>query len=71
MAIRVRKVDGITVALCAAKTREEQGDIYLDDGIHHALTTKFGVDWKSEGQMDNDLADPVVKKVMLDIEGAM
>ena len=41
MAIRIRKVDGITIALCAAETNEKLGDLYLDDSIHHALSTKF------------------------------
>lgn len=68
MAIRIRQVDGTTVALCAAKTKTEPDDIYLDDSVHHALSTKFGVDLKSEGFMDNDLADERVKLVMLAIE---
>jgi len=68
MAIRIRKINDTTVALCAAKTNPEPNDIYLDDSIHHALTTKFGVDFKSEGFMDNDLADDRIKPLMLAIE---
>jgi len=68
MAIRIRKVNGTTVALCAAKTKAEPDDIYLHDGIHHALSTKFGVDFKSEGFMDNDLADERIKPLMLAME---
>lgn len=68
MAIRIRKVNGTTVALCAAKTKAEPNDIYLDDSVHHALSTKFGVDLKSEGFLTNDLADDRVKLVMLAIE---
>lgn len=61
MAIRIRKVLGVTVAVCAAETDEKPGDIYLDDSIHHALSTKFGLDWKSMGfisdpPIDTDLA---------------
>jgi hypothetical protein len=69
MAIRIREVNGITVALCAAKTFPMSGDIYLDDIAHHALSTKFGVDWVSEGRLKEDLADEEVKERMLYIEG--
>ena len=41
MAIRIRKVDGHFVALCAAETKPEPGDLYLDDNVHHALSGKF------------------------------
>lgn len=49
MAIRIRKVGGHVVALCAAKTEAKEGDIYLDDNAHHALSTKFACDWFDEG----------------------
>ena len=68
MAIRIRTISGITVALCAAKTHAEAGDIYLDDSVHHALSTKFGVDWLGEGRLDRDLADDQLKKLMLEAE---
>ena len=68
MAIRIRNINGTTVALCAAKTKPEPNDIYLDDSVHHALTTKFGVDFRSEGFMNNDLADDRIKPLMLAIE---
>lgn len=68
MAIRIREINGHIVALCAAKTKEKEGDIYLNDAIHHALSTKFGVDWVSEGCLTEDLADPVIKKLMLKAE---
>ena len=29
------------VALCAAETEAELGDLYLDDAVHHALSQKF------------------------------
>jgi len=57
MAIRIRKVNGYTIALCAAKTRPEYGDLYLDDNAHHALSTKFGLDWHEEGRIADPLAD--------------
>ena len=59
MAIRIREVEGVTVALCAAKTRARKSDIYLDDNAHHALYTKFAVDWESE------TVDEIVKEKML------
>ena len=65
MAIRIREIEGHTVALCAAKTKAKEGDIYLDDGAHHALSTKFGVDWVSEGRFTEDLADDIIKDLML------
>ena len=46
MAIRLRTVDGIRVALCAAETDEVRGDVYLDDGDHYALAAKFRLDWQ-------------------------
>lgn len=49
MAIRIRKVDGILVALCAARSVEKDGDVYLDDGQHMALAEKFTEDFHSEG----------------------
>jgi hypothetical protein len=58
MAIRIRTVNNVTVALCAAHSEEKEGDIYLDDDVHHALTTKFGLDFWSEGLMQNHHADP-------------
>lgn len=68
MAIRIRDIDGKTVALNARLTKEQDGDIYLNDGIHHALSTKFGVDFASMGFMDDSVADPILKKIMKDEE---
>ena len=65
MAIRIREIEWHTVALCAAQTEAKEGDIYLHDGIHHALSTKFGVDWVSEGRLTDDLADDIIKDLML------
>lgn len=52
MSIRIRTVNGITVALCAAETDEEPSDIYLDDAAHYALVAKFRRDWYGQ---TNDL----------------
>ena len=65
MAIRIRMIEGETVALCAAVTKAKKDDMYLDDNVHHALSTKFGVDWVKEGFLAKDLADPVIKALML------
>jgi hypothetical protein len=46
MAIRLRTVEGVRVALCAAETDEALGDVYLDDGDHYALAAKFSRDWR-------------------------
>jgi hypothetical protein len=65
MAIRIRRINGITVALCAVETDKEEGDVYLDDNVHHALSTKFGLDWKREGLLKESLADPRLVELML------
>ena len=49
MAIRIRKVNGKTKALCAAETKAEKGDLYLDDNVHYALMLKFISDWEKSG----------------------
>ncbi len=48
MAIRLRTVGNVRVALCAAETDAKPGDVYLDDGDHRALTAKFSHDWKGQ-----------------------
>lgn len=66
MSIRIRKVQRHLVALCAAKTKAQEGDVYLDDGCHHALMVKFIVDLKSEGWLcENSPVDDIVKDLML------
>jgi hypothetical protein len=45
MAIRLRTVNGVRVALCAFETDAKPGDVYLDDGEHYALAAKFRRDW--------------------------
>lgn len=49
MAIRIRKIDGVVVACCAAKTLPEDDDLYLDDNAHHAVYEKIAADMVSEG----------------------
>ena len=45
MAIRLRHIKGNTwIALCAARSKEKEGDLYIDDGQHDALSNKFLVD---------------------------
>lgn len=68
MAIRIREIDGVSVALCAAKTEPDEYDIYLDDRAHHALMVKFTVDLESEGLLDNPPVDEIVKEKMLKAE---
>lgn len=48
MAIRLRSVGGVRVALCAAETDEMPGDLYLDDGDHYAIAAKYALDWQGE-----------------------
>lgn len=58
MSIRLRTVNGIRVAVCAARSIEQSGDLYLDDADHHALTQKFTEDFVSEGFIvANDLVN--------------
>ena len=64
MAIRIRVVDGHTIALCAAEVGPRRGDLYLDDNIHHALSTKFGEDWYGMGFLEKPLSDPILVKLM-------
>jgi len=64
MSIRIREIEGETVALCAAKTKSQEGDIYLDDNAHHAISTKFAVDFESEGFYAGPV-DELVKELML------
>ena len=55
MAIRLRKdAKGNWVALCAAEADPLDGDIYLDDGQHYALTLKYLSDWKESGLLKDE-----------------
>lgn len=69
MSIRIREIEGETIALCAAKTEPKEGDIYLNDCAHHALMTKFTVDLEYEGWLkENTPVDEKVKTRMLEVE---
>ena len=68
MAIRIRQAYYLGkiywVALCAAETKEQKGDIYLDDNAHHALASKFAIDMDGEGLKTAEWADPILAKLM-------
>ncbi len=64
MSIRIRVVNGHTIAICANLSLPKEGDIYLGDSAHHALTTKFGVDFWSEGTMSKHFGDNDLIKLM-------
>lgn len=58
MAIRLRHTeDAGLIAICAARSVPKEGDVYLDDGAHHALSVKFGDDFASMGLMNPSIAD--------------
>lgn len=55
MAIRIHRAnDGYLVALCAAKSDEKEGDIYLDDEAHYALSRKFWRDYEEINIVDEE-----------------
>ena len=55
MAIRIRRaLDGVLVALCAAESEHMEGDVYLDDEIHYALSQKYWRDYEEISIVDND-----------------
>ena len=45
MALRIRIIDDVVVAMCAAKSEAKAGDIYLDDAQYLALMNKFANDF--------------------------
>jgi len=48
MAIRIRfDENGRYIALCAAESIAKTGDVYLNDGMHEALSNKFEADFIS------------------------
>lgn len=51
MAIRLRMTDEHWIALCAAETQAKKDDVYLDDGMHKALSDKFQKDFIKMGFM--------------------
>ena len=48
MAMRIRKIGGKTVALCAAQSQPKGDDIYLDDVVDHAIREKLMKDFIRE-----------------------
>lgn len=62
MAIRIRQVEGKTVALCAVEVEPMPGDIYLSDAVHYALATKFALDYR--GFMDDSIWDAELARLM-------
>ena len=54
MAIRLRTVDGVRIAVCAVETDVEVGDVYLDDADHYALSAKFAQDWETGVEYDKE-----------------
>jgi hypothetical protein len=52
MAILLRVVNGTLIAICAACSVPKEGDVYLDDGQHSALSDKFARDFNSMFDLD-------------------
>ena len=63
MAIRMRMIAGEAVALCAAKSIPQPGDIYINDLWHYALAMKFAVDDETMSQEGMD-EEPVVRLML-------
>lgn len=62
MSIRLRMIDGLLVALCAARSVAQPGDRYLDDAEHHALAEKFRDDFRSEGYNTTPLSSEETRR---------
>ena len=45
MAIHLRTIEGVRIAVCAVETDHMSDDTYLDDADHYALAAKFSRDW--------------------------
>jgi hypothetical protein len=43
---------GKWIALCAAKSEEKEGDVYIDDSQDHALRRKYIADYTREGLIE-------------------
>lgn len=62
MSIRLRHVDGVgLIAICAARSVPKEGDVYLDDAAHHALSLKFLDDWKIYGDERDMRPEPGIE----------
>ena len=64
MAMRLRKIGAIWVALCAAKSKAIAGDVYIDDVQDHAIRAKLSHDNRLEG-LDVPVVDAELDAVML------
>ena len=63
MSIRIRVVEGTTIALCAAETDPLPGDRYLDDNEHYALSAKFAQDHQTGTEYPEEWALMDTQKV--------
>jgi hypothetical protein len=63
MAIRLRTVEGVRVALCAVESDAQPGDVYLDDGDHYALAAKFAQDFEAGPRYTREWAAMATQKV--------
>jgi hypothetical protein len=63
VSIRLRTVDGVRVALCAAETDPRPGDTYLDDADHYALAAKFAQDHRTGIEYPHEWAAMATQKV--------
>ena len=59
MAVRIRK-DKKTI-VCAAEFPAEEGDCYLDDGVHYCLAVKMGI-LHTDDEGDNWYFDTTKKR---------
>lgn len=63
MSLRIRRTaNGIRIALCAARSIEKPGDIYLDDADHRALMDKFCRDYEEMGIPPR--SDPIIAAIV-------
>jgi len=49
MAMRLRYINDVLVALCATETKAEPNDVYIDDVQDHAIRIKVERDFIQEG----------------------
>lgn len=63
MAIRLRTVGNVRVALCAAETDPLPGDVYLDDGDHYAIVAKFAQDHQTGTEYPAEWAAMAAQKM--------
>jgi hypothetical protein len=66
MAIRLRAVDGRLIAICAARSIEQPGDVYIDDVQHRALGDKFARDFNEMFALDIPCDDTDAARVEME-----